>query len=429
MARVGQERARIGDHADEFAEDGQVAQRLHLLAHAVEVVVEPPAGAELDLAGRVGVLEVAEHGAEHIVILGVEREQNRLGQQVLIRQTVQKTRQRRGDLLIVQRVEARVRTDRLKHLFVIVAHGADVQLHRPAAARVFPGERREQRGAVLIGLLDGERFARFALLEDGFDLLRRCFGIGDVRERVVAALAAVFGEERDALQQGCFQLGVGVDAAPDARFQTLEPRDERGQFDAQRLVGAERRHDLGFEALVLGEELVVFQRIRGVVRGEYAHDVGFFDQLARFEAAHGDHGVRLRPDLFRRFGRERRVDVEKALQLQMRPVIQRVTHGVGQHFSIRHEFIVPARIARDVLFLDAERAHGAPFVVVAAEHEPGDVFRLLVFVNLFRRQMTMPVEDRHSVGGGEQFARRGVVKQEILIHKLFHTKYLLIFRR
>ena len=51
VARVGHERARVGQHADEAREQAAVGQRVHLPFHAFLLVEEPPAGAELDLAG------------------------------------------------------------------------------------------------------------------------------------------------------------------------------------------------------------------------------------------------------------------------------------------------------------------------------------------------------------------------------------------
>ena len=64
MAGVAQEGAGIGEHTDEAAEQTQIGQRLHLILHAGLMVVEPPGGTVLDLAGYGAVLETADQGVK-----------------------------------------------------------------------------------------------------------------------------------------------------------------------------------------------------------------------------------------------------------------------------------------------------------------------------------------------------------------------------
>ena len=59
VARVAEEAARVGEHADEVAEAAERGKRLELLAHAVLLVEEPPAAAELYLADVGPLLEAA----------------------------------------------------------------------------------------------------------------------------------------------------------------------------------------------------------------------------------------------------------------------------------------------------------------------------------------------------------------------------------
>jgi len=85
VARVREEAARVGEHPDEAREEPCVCEDAHLRFHAVDVVEEPPAGAELDLAGLglfCGValaLEAAHERGHGIQVLKVEAVEDGLG--------------------------------------------------------------------------------------------------------------------------------------------------------------------------------------------------------------------------------------------------------------------------------------------------------------------------------------------------------------
>ena len=71
MPGIGYKAPGIGQHSHEPAQQPQIGQSTHLLYHAVSLVVEPPAGAKLDLAGRRRLLEISQHGAKHIIVFGI----------------------------------------------------------------------------------------------------------------------------------------------------------------------------------------------------------------------------------------------------------------------------------------------------------------------------------------------------------------------
>ena len=79
VAGIAQERAGVGEHADEVAQQTQVSQRNHLLFHTGLVVVEPPGRAVLDLAGQLAALETADQCTQLCIVNGVQRVQNGLG--------------------------------------------------------------------------------------------------------------------------------------------------------------------------------------------------------------------------------------------------------------------------------------------------------------------------------------------------------------
>ena len=70
VAGIGNEGAAVGEHTNEAGESAEVGKCSHLGNHTVSLIVEPPARAELYLTGCGCLLEVAEHSAEHVVILG-----------------------------------------------------------------------------------------------------------------------------------------------------------------------------------------------------------------------------------------------------------------------------------------------------------------------------------------------------------------------
>ena len=71
VARIGQETSRIREHADEIAEQAEIAQRRQLVCHADLVVVKPPRGTLLDFPDGVRILEAADNRADGRVVGGV----------------------------------------------------------------------------------------------------------------------------------------------------------------------------------------------------------------------------------------------------------------------------------------------------------------------------------------------------------------------
>ena len=82
----------------------------------------------------------------------------------------------------------------------------------------------------------------------------------------------------------------------------------------------------------------------------------------------------------------------------MRPVEKRILDEALHRFGELDELVVPGGVARDILLLDAIRAHLAPLVVVAAQPNLRDIRPALVLGNLARRQMAVVVDDRHILG-------------------------------
>ena len=110
----------------------------------------------------------------------------------------------------------------------------------------------------------------------------------------------------------------------------------------------------------------------------------------------------------------------------MRPVVERIAYTGRQNLRPRFEFFITRSVSGYIFFFNAEAAHGSPFVVVAAEPKFGYVGRLIVFVNLFRRKVTMPVKNRHVFCTvKEKPFCRIIIKKKVFIHKIRHFIQLL----
>ena len=135
MAGVGEEAAGVGEHAHKAGQHAQIGQRSELLGHALEMVVEPPGRAVLQLADRFRVLEAADDGADGGIVIGIQAVKDGFGELAADFQGIQKVRQLRRVGLGADAVIARIGTQVGKLPAVVVALAAEVQLHdQPRAA-------------------------------------------------------------------------------------------------------------------------------------------------------------------------------------------------------------------------------------------------------------------------------------------------------
>ena len=73
------------------------------------------------------------------------------------------------------------------------------------------------------------------------------------------------------------------------------------------------------------------------------------------------------PNCIRCFVAQGFLDAEIPAQLQMRPVVKRVSDAGGHHGGISLKFFIPARVSSDVLFLNTIGTHRTPFIVITAK--------------------------------------------------------------
>ena len=422
MARVAEERARVREHADEVAEHALVGERRHLGAHAHLVVVEPPGGAVLQLAGHGGALEARHDRVDHPGVVGVEAVEDGLGQAARLVDVVQEVGEVRGALAVADAVVAGVGAELGEHGGVVVALAAEVQLHGPAQAHVLGRGELHERGLVLEHVLLAELLARDAHGEDVLDLLVGGGHVDDVVERVVGGTASHLVEEVEALRERGLEVGEARDLAPADLGEVRHVLGEAVLLDGERLVRAHGRDHLEAEGLVGGEEPVPLEAVGRVVgRADQAH-VGAAHEVAAGEVVLGELGVGEVPDLLGRLAVEHALIAEEAPELEVAPLVDGVADAALEGLRPLLELLARRGVAGDEALVDAVGAHEAPLVVVAAEPDLGDRGEALVLVDLLRGDVAVVVDDRHALRVVmEEPLARGRGEQEVLIvHEVLH---------
>ena len=293
-----------------------------------------------------------------------------------------------------------------------------MKLFGPAFGGVEAAEEKHHEGGELDALVvgDGMAFAGFCKDCGGGSLGTRC-RIAVIQSVVGESAAQGMEKFVTRLQrlQKVFE-GMYVDAG--GLRQMLDPGQKFGVADGERFVGTEGRQDLRGQVR-FRNRLMMAEIIGGVVGGADDFNVEFLKNSLRCQALESSVGVL--PDGRRGFLVEQVSDAEVALQFEMRPVVKRIAQCVGYGACPGEKFFVGRGVASDVLFRNAVRSHGAPFIVVALQPDFEKVGELPIFRNVSGRKMTVVVED--GLRGGELVIKTpcGVVGQkEIFAEKAVH---------
>ena len=400
MAGVGDEGAAVGEHADEAGEEAEYAEGIHLAAHADFLIKEPPAAAELHLSGEGAVIEGISHGHHDLVVLGIEAVEDGLCEFVLRGQAVKELVACGCGRKVVDGVVAGIGTHQVEHLGVVVADGAHVELLGPAGLGIHDCHVVEEGAAELVELAFGGTLSKEDHLEDGFDFeLGVVIGIESL-ETVVGELAAHEGEEVVTDLEGLDEVCVGVDFAVCGLSKLLEVfLVGLGILDSHGFVRAPCRNDFGAEG-VLQDLLVIAEVVGRVVGGAHGLYVELADEGLAAEFFRRKLRVAFVKDLTCSCRAKKLVDAENAAQLKVCPVVERVTHGVGNGLGPFLEGFPGGLGAAGEVFLgDAVCTHGSPLVVVSvvAIHKPelGDITELDVLCNLLGHQVAVIVDDGH----------------------------------
>jgi len=242
MPWIRHERTRVRDHAHESRQQAGVGQRVELPFHAFLLIQKPPAAAELQLAGDLAVLKVADHGGESVIVDGIDVVDDGLRQRAFHFQAVEIGPQRGYLRPIADRVETRVRANLPQPPGIGAAVRSQMQLFGPVFLRVKLAEEQHHIGRELRVLLRAGRLSRARPVEDRG---RRRFGA----EAGVALVQPVIGEPRAqgvkvvvTPPQGIGEVLQATDIEVAGRRQPLHPRVEHiRRLDVQCLIRTKGR--------------------------------------------------------------------------------------------------------------------------------------------------------------------------------------------
>ena len=198
VTREGEEGAGVGQHADKVRQKSDGGECIDLALHSLKGVIEPPAGAELDLATVRGFLKRAAGGREDGVVPGVEVVDDGLGKLVDFAERIEEGEKSLTLRPITDGIKSGIRSELVKETGVGITLWSEVELHGP----VFFGDPLadviHDESAEGIGLFGIGRFAFARVCEDAVGLTSVA-GIGEgVAHSVIGHAASFFVEEIEA---------------------------------------------------------------------------------------------------------------------------------------------------------------------------------------------------------------------------------------
>src|SRR6202140_529890 len=159
-----------------------------------------------------------------------------------------------------------------------------------------------------------------------------------------------------------------------------------------------------------------------IVGGAYNVDTKFLKNGVPGQTA-GQCSIRPLPDCRSGLLIEQFRNAEVALQLQVRPVIERIAQRVGHGSRPGQKFLVGRGAPSDVLFRNPIGPHGPPFVVVSLQPDLKQICELPIFRNVLRGKMAVIIEDRLGRRKPMVKAPCGIVRQkEIFGEKAGHGR-------
>ena len=157
-----------------------------------------------------------------------------------------------------------------------------------------------------------------------------------------------------------------------------------------------RNHHGVVVSLMLGILNVVVQVIYRIIGGADTLYVVMLHQSTSRELGLLQLLVTLIENLTSGLGRQNLIDTESGLQLQVCPVIQGVTQGVGNGLCPLLKLLPVCSVLTGAeALVYAIGTHGTPLIVVTTQPQLCDALKLMVVSNHLRNQVTVIVNDRH----------------------------------
>jgi hypothetical protein len=113
------------------------------------------------------------------------------------------------------------------------------------------------------------------------------------------------------------------------------------------------------------------------------------------------------------------------IQLQMRPVIERIAKARFHRLRPGLKFFLVRSVSGNQGFADPISPHGSPFIVVARKPQLGDIIKGLVFINFFGIEMAVVINNRQMLSNLLiKFEARLVRDHKAIVnktHSILHT--------
>jgi hypothetical protein len=298
-------------------------------------------------------------------------------------QPIEKARQRPGLREVADGVQAAVGAKPATQPRVGVPESPQVELLNPAAGVVEEREPMEQCRSKAARLPETES-PPFSKMGEGLRGLLIGPGLSfDLLEPVVGSTTSGRVEERMPQIEGFEQSRERVDGEPRDLSQPIHP-GVPGPWVARRqdTVGPERGIHARLRIGPRGQCGVMRQRVDRVIGGTHHGDTEVLEQGLRRETGLGEQRVAPVEDAARGPRIEKLPDAERALELHVGPVVERVAECERDGPRPRLELLPVRCVPRTGSLRDPIRSHGPPLVMVALEPDLGDRAKAVVLCDL-----------------------------------------------
>ena len=194
MSGVGKKTPGIGQHTDKVREQSEVCKGGHLCDDSRLVIVEPPGTSVLDLAHGFRSLETADDACNRLIIIWIQRIQNRLWKAVRSFESIQKISGLGTWCIVIDTVITGVWTKFCIHCFVIVALAAIMDLHYPVSSVVFSCDKLHECHLKLHFFFACHAISVQCFFENSIDFFQGSRRIHDIFQCVIRYAAADLGK-------------------------------------------------------------------------------------------------------------------------------------------------------------------------------------------------------------------------------------------
>src|SRR5208337_4227783 len=193
-----------------------------------------------------------------------------------------------------------------------------------------------------------------------------------------------------------------------------------GQMNRQSLIGAECWIDFRYKPR-LRDLLVIAKVIAWIVRGTQCSNLELTQDSLSAQFRGRQQCIRGLPSGFRSMPVEKFSNAKVALQLKMRPVIERIPKRLRHSARPRQELLIRRCVSCTESLIYAMSSHCPPLIVVSFEPYFEEIFEPPILRDVLWRKMAVIVKDGLLLGISTKERLRGVVvQQKAIVNKRAH---------